>query len=96
MPGIASLESTLQSYQSRCLETLRTALNHTPMYEAWRPFDPGEETPVDARYAALPILTKADIRSHFPYGIVPRGFDLDAALSSGEVSFVRTSGTADE
>jgi len=51
---------------------------------------------MDARYAALPILAKADIRAHFPYGLVPRGFDLDAALARGEVSYVSTSGTADE
>ncbi len=91
-----SLGSALHSYQERCLETLHTALSRTPMYEAWRAFDPGEDAPVDARYAALPILTKADIRTHFPYGVVPRGLDLDAALARGELSFVPTSGTADE
>ncbi len=96
MQGISCLGSTLQAYQNRCLETLHAALNRTLMYKAWRPFDPGEDAPVDARYAALPVLTKADLRTHFPYGLVPRGLDLDAALARGEVSFVRTSGTADE
>jgi len=91
-----SLERSLHSYRELCLETLHTALNRTPMYEAWRAFDPGEEAPVNARYAALPVLTKADIRNHFPYGVVPRGLDLDAALARGELSFVPTSGTADE
>jgi phenylacetate-coenzyme A ligase PaaK-like adenylate-forming protein len=86
----------LQVYQNRCLEALHAALDCTPMYEAWRPFDPGENASIDARYAALPILTKADIRTHFPYGLVPKGLDLDAALARGEVSFVPTSGTADE
>jgi phenylacetate-CoA ligase len=86
----------LEAYQDRCLETLETALNRTPLYNDWRTFDPGEESSVDARYAALPELNKADIRKHFPYGIVPRGLDLDAALARGEVSFVQTSGTADE
>ncbi len=66
------------------------------MYESWRTLDPGEDTDLDERFAALPVLTKADIRVHFPKGIVPRGLDLDEALARGEVGFVRTSGTADE
>jgi phenylacetate-coenzyme A ligase PaaK-like adenylate-forming protein len=88
--------SALEAYQNRCLDTLDAALNHTPMYEAWRRFDPGEKASVDERFSALPALSKADIRAHFPYGLVPRGLDLDAALARGEVSFVPTSGTADE
>jgi phenylacetate-coenzyme A ligase PaaK-like adenylate-forming protein len=87
---------SLRVYHNHCLEALHAALGCTPMYEAWRPFDPGENASIDARYAALPILTKPDIRSHFPYGLVPRGVDLDAAIARGEVSFVPTSGTADE
>ena len=66
------------------------------MYESWKSFDPGERYGVDVRYNSLPVLTKDDIRAHFPHGVVPRGLDLDAALARGEVSFVRTSGTADE
>ena len=66
------------------------------MYEGWRDRDPGPGRGIDERYRALPLLTKDDIRAHFPYGLVPRGLDLDAARARGEVSFVRTSGTADE
>ncbi len=83
-------------YERRSLETLETALGCTPMYESWRSFDPGERCSVDLRYNSLPVLTKDDIRAHFPMGVVPRGLDLDAALNRGEVSFVHTSGTADE
>lgn len=93
---ISVKRSVLEAYQDCCLEALHTALNLTPMYETWRAFDPGEDVPIDARYAALPELTKANIRTHFPYGVVPRGLDLDAALGRGEVSFAHTSGTADE
>jgi phenylacetate-CoA ligase len=89
-------KTVLEAYQDRCIETLETALDRTPLYNEWRLFDPGEEASVDARYAALPALTKAAIRTHFPYGVVPRGLDLDAGLARGEVSFVQTSGTADE
>lgn len=83
-------------YERRSLETLERALRDTPLYESWRSSDPGPGQDVDARYHSLPVLTKDDIRHHFPYGLVPRGLDLRAALASGEVSFVRTSGTSDE
>ena len=83
-------------YEGRCLETLDTALDRTPIYESWKALDPGPQHSTDVRYHSLPVLTKEDIRAHFPYGLVPRGLDLDAALARGEVSFVSTSGTADE
>src|SRR5271157_2221899 len=84
------------TYEERCRRELDVALDRTPMYEAWKGRDPGPDRDTDARYRALPLLTKDDIRAHFPYGLVPRGMDLDAARARGEVSFVRTSGTADE
>jgi phenylacetate-CoA ligase len=84
------------SYGERCRLALDTALQRTPMYAAWRGRDPGPSTGVDGRYRALPLLTKDDIRAHFPRGLVPDGMDLDAGLKRGEVSVVRTSGTADE
>ncbi len=85
-----------ETYRDGCLETLDAALNRTAMYRKWRPFDPGEGFSIDERYGSLPVLAKADIRKHFPYGVVPRGLDLDAALAREEVWFVKTSGTADE
>jgi len=84
------------SYEARCLSTLETALDRTPMYEQWRHLDPGPRAEIDERYAALPVLTKDAIRAAFPAGVVPRGKDLHAALAAGEVSFVSTSGTEDE
>ena len=83
-------------YERRSLEALEMALRYTPLYESWKSFDPGEGHDVDVRYNSLPVLTKDEIRTHFPHGVVPRGLDLDAALVRGEVSFVRTSGTEDE
>lgn len=83
-------------YERRCLETLEIALNRTPLYDSWKAYDPGTGHSVDARYHSLPLLTKSDIRAHFPHGLVPRGLDLDAGLATGEVTFVSTSGTADE
>ena len=83
-------------YEKRCLEALEMALSRTPMYESWKPLDPGAGHDVSVRYNCLPVLTKDDIRAHFPLGVVPRGLDLGAALARGEVNFVKTSGTADE
>ncbi len=88
-------EATLH-YERRCLETLETALGLSLIYKSWKTLDPGPAYPIDARYHSLPFLTKADIRAHFPHGLVPQGLDLNGALASGEVSFVHTSGTADE
>lgn len=84
------------AYATRCSETLETALGRTRLYESWRSHDPGSAHPLDERYRALPTLTKADIRAHFPHGLVPSGMDLEDGLARGEVSYVRTSGTADE
>jgi len=83
-------------YENRCLETLEIALSRTPMYESWKALDPGVGHDVDTRYNSLPLLTKNDIRAHFPHGVVPLGLDLDDAILRGEVSIVSTSGTADE
>jgi phenylacetate-coenzyme A ligase PaaK-like adenylate-forming protein len=90
------LEAARSKYEDQCLATLSIALQRTPLYEGWRSRDPGPGRSIDERYRALPVLTKDDIRAAFPYGLVPRGLDLDAALSRGLVSFVRTSGTSDE
>jgi phenylacetate-CoA ligase len=89
-------EEATREYERRCEEALETALGRTALYETWRRLDPGSSRPVDERYSALPALTKSDIRAHFPRGLVPNGMDLAAGLASGEVSYVRTSGTADE
>ena len=86
----------LSRYEERCLRALSIALERTPMYESWGRRDPGPSAGVDERFAALPILTKDNLRAHFPQGVVPRGMDLEAARARGEVSFVPTSGTADE
>ncbi len=96
MQEIDSSKSARRAYQQRCLEALHAALDSTPMYESWLALDPGEDCALDARYAALPALSKDDIRRHFPYGLVPRGLDVDAGISRGEISFIKTSGTADE
>ena len=84
------------AYAERSRQALSLALTKTPLYASWRARDPGEACAIDERYRALPVLTKDDIRAHHPRECVPAGADLEAALARGEVSFVHTSGTADE
>jgi phenylacetate-CoA ligase len=80
-------------YYRKSLEALETSLR-LGAYETWRASDPGPDSPVDARYAALPALTKKDIREHFPGGFVPPDKDLKKGLAGGEIAFVETSGSA--
>lgn len=96
MPGKASFASFVAyggGYAERCLSALEEALGATPAYRAWRRADPGPAMAPFARLAALPALTKADLRAQGPQGFVPHGRDLAAALRTGEVSLVATSGT---
>jgi phenylacetate-CoA ligase len=88
--------NTASDYDRLSRETLEKALANLPGYAAWRPADPGPATPVDQRYAALPILTKRELRDHFPYGFIPPGFDLPAGLKNGEVEYAKTSGSTDD
>ena len=81
-------------YYKKSLDTLETSLNLNA-YKDWRAFDPGAEYPIDRRYAAMPALTKRDIREHFPDGFVPPGKDVKKGLESGEINFVNTSGSSD-
>ncbi len=81
-------------YYQKSLEALETALA-LGAYRAWRKFDPGPGYDIDERYAALPALTKKDIREHFPDGFVPEGKDVKKGLENGEINFVQTSGSAD-
>lgn len=83
-------------YSRRSLDVLETVLSQVAAYRRWQTFDPGREYSVDARYGAMPVLTKKDIREHFPHGLLPRGRDINRALASGEIEFVKTSGTVDD
>jgi phenylacetate-coenzyme A ligase PaaK-like adenylate-forming protein len=82
-------------YYKKSLEVLETSLNQLHAYRSWRAFDPGAGESVDRRYAALPALTKSDIREHFPQGFVPSGRDIKSGLESGEIQFAKTSGSSD-
>ncbi len=85
-----------QKHQQLSQQVLETALNQVPFYQNWKPFDPGAGFPVEQRYAAMPVLTKKDIREHFPQGMLPADLDLNQALKSKEINLVETSGTTDD
>ena len=66
------------------------------MYREWKRFDLGTHVPVDERFAALPALTKADMRSMFPLGLMPDWKNLGEGLGNEEIEYTFTSGTTSE
>ena len=93
---ISSFASRLRydsGYAERCARSLDEALDSAKAYEAWHAFDPGPSCGVFSRLAALPALTKADLRAHGPRGFVPGGRDLGAGLAALEIELVKTSGS---
>ena len=93
---LADRFSYSENYHNKCTALLDTAFNHVPVYKAWKGFDPGANAPLDERFAALPALTKEDIRNNFPLGLMPEGQDLQAGLASEEIEYTFTSGTTSE
>lgn len=84
-------------YGEKCEDLLNTALETVPFYrDNWRRFDPGPGRSPDERFAALPVLTKADIRASFPNGLVPEGADVERGLRDDEIEYSFTSGTTGE
>jgi len=83
-------------FQERCEAVLDMALEHVPLYRGWKRFDPGRGVPADARFDALPALTKADMRAAFPRGLMPDWKDLDEGLDRQEIEYTFTSGTTAE
>ncbi len=83
-------------FQRRCADLLTFAFENVPLYREWKHFDPGSNALLDERYDALPVLTKADMRSHFPLGLMPKQKNLEKGLLSGEIEYTFTSGTTSE
>ena len=76
--------------------TLDMGLEEVSAYRTWKHLDPGPSYDIDSRFAALPALTKKDIRENFPYGMLPHDCDLDQGIRDGEITLVKTSGTTDD
>lgn len=84
------------NYHSASAAALEQSLAEVPFYQRWKSFDPGGNVPVEQRYAALPILTKRDIRAYMPKGFVPGTRNFKAGMESGEIELVMTSGTTED
>lgn len=85
-----------EDYYKRSLNAFETALNHVAIYKSWQPLDPGRKYHIDTRFAAMPAITKADIREHFPEGILPNDRDINKGLVDREIALVETGGTTDD
>ena len=79
-------------YLERSRQALEVALATAPAYRGWRQRDPGPTADINARYDALPELTKQMIRDSFPYGLVPNGRDVQQGLENDEIQYTFTSG----
>ena len=84
-----------REYRISAKTALETALSSVPAYQTWRRHD-RPSADIFARYQAMPVLTKVDLREHQPAEFVPQGRDLAAALARGEVELVMTSGSTSD
>jgi phenylacetate-coenzyme A ligase PaaK-like adenylate-forming protein len=84
-----------REYRISAKTALETALSSVPAYQTWRRHD-RPSADIFARYQAMPVLTKVDLREHQPAEFVPQGRDLAAALARGEVELVKTSGSTSD
>jgi phenylacetate-coenzyme A ligase PaaK-like adenylate-forming protein len=85
-----------ERYRKKSLDALEIALGTAPLYRDWQSFDPGAGIALDQRYAALPELTKQDMREHFPQGLVPNHMRVEDGLTRDEIEYTFTSGTTGE
>ncbi len=76
--------------------TLQRALAEAPFYSRWRDKDPGPARPLDERFAALPVLTRRDVRAYVPDGFMWSAQRESRGLATGEAEIVTTSGTSGE
>jgi len=85
-----------EEFKRKCESVLETALRSVPLYKGWQRLDLGPSVALDERFAALPVLTKADIRAGFPRGLMPDHKNLEEGLSNEEIEYTYTSGTTVE
>ncbi len=85
-----------ERHAARFQSTLDRALLTIPFYREWKARDPGPSVPIAQRLAALPVLTKRDLRAHVPDGFMPDSRASAAGFASGDIEIVTTSGTSDD
>ena len=87
---------TPHPYSARCAAALDEALAAVPFYRGWRERDPGPARPVAERLAALPVLSRRELRAHVPDGFITGGRRARDGFASGAIEIVSTSGTTSE
>ena len=83
-------------YYKLSTTALETALHHVAAYKNWQAFDPGSSASIDARFRAMPTISKQDLRAHTWRNFIPTDMDIDTALKTGTIELVQTSGTTAE
>jgi phenylacetate-CoA ligase len=83
-------------HEARVVQAVARAHREIPFYakRGRAPIDPA--TPLAEVLAATPLLTKADVRATLPKQWVPASIDAKAALASGDIELVETSGSTAE
>jgi phenylacetate-CoA ligase len=83
-------------YYKLSTAALEAALHHVAAYKDWQEFDPGSSASIDKRFRVMPTTSKKDLREHTWRSFIPAGMDIDAALKTGIIELVQTSGTINE
>jgi phenylacetate-CoA ligase len=83
-------------HEARVVQAIARAHREVPFYakRGRGPIDPA--APLAEVLAATPLLTKADVRPTLPKQWVPTSIDAKAALASGDIELVETSGSTGE
>jgi phenylacetate-coenzyme A ligase PaaK-like adenylate-forming protein len=83
-------------HDARVVQAIARAHTDIPFYakRGRAPIEPGSS--LDDVLRATPLLTKADIRTTLPKQWVPASVDVKAALASGDIELVETSGSTQE
>ena len=88
--------ATTDTNTDRSTLALEQALANVPFYERWRSKDSGPSVLIPERMAALPILTKKDLRAYVPKGFIHKSCNYKEGFASGEVEMVSTIGTTED
>jgi phenylacetate-coenzyme A ligase PaaK-like adenylate-forming protein len=81
-------------FEKKSEDLLDYSLSSVPFYrDNWAKYDPSDPDDIDVRFAAMPVLTKADMRRSFPNGFISDNADVDKGLRDNEIEFTFTSGT---
>src|SRR5450759_4964545 len=83
-------------YYKLSTAALGAALHHVAASENWQAFDPGSSASIDRRFRAMPTISKQDLRKHTWRNFISASMDVDAALKTGTIELVQTSGTINE